>query len=72
MDSEKSNSDLYWTSFLGKTGWQKGGWYEKNLFFAIFDPTWTHILTSKAQIRNFLNNILVRKPGIVSLSILWL
>ena len=34
----------------------------KTTYFAIFDPTWTHIFCpQKAQIRNSLNSILVNK-----------
>ena len=33
----------------------------KKTFFAIFKPTWTHILPQKAQIRNSWNSILVKK-----------
>ena len=33
----------------------------KKSFLVIFDPTWTSILAPKAQIRNSLNNILVKK-----------
>ena len=33
----------------------------KKTFFANFEPTWTHILAIKAQIRNSLNIILVKK-----------
>ena len=39
--------------FRQKLGWLKGGWYEKT-FFAIFDPTWTHILVPKDQNKEFL------------------
>ena len=34
---------------------------KKKIFSAIFSTTWTHILLQKAQIRNFLNSILVQK-----------
>ena len=33
----------------------------KKNFFAIFNPTWTHILPQKTQIRIFLNSVLVKK-----------
>ena len=33
----------------------------KKTFFAIFDPTWTHIFVSKSPERNSLNSILVKK-----------
>ena len=39
--------------FRQKLGWLKGGWYEKT-FFAIFDPTWTHILAPKGPKKEFL------------------
>ena len=33
----------------------------KTTFFAIFDPTWTHIFDPKDPKRNSLNSILVKK-----------
>ena len=33
----------------------------KTTFITIFDPTWTHILDQKAQIKDSLNSILVKK-----------
>ena len=33
----------------------------KTTFYTIFDPTWTHILAPKAQIKNSLNSVLVNK-----------
>ena len=42
-------------------GWQKGGWYEKIFFLPFFTQSGPTFWSQKAQIRNSLNSILVKK-----------
>ena len=47
----------------------------KTIFFAIFDPTWTHILAPEGLNKEFLKQHvsfqLIRKTELILLSILW-
>ena len=50
-------------NFVFRQNWvgRKEAGMKKKTFVAIFDPTWTQILAQKAQIRNSLNSIFVKK-----------
>ena len=50
-------------NFVFRQNWvgRKVAGMKKNFFSPIFNPNWSHIVTPKAQIRNSLNSILVKK-----------